>query len=87
MTAMPEKRCLFCYEALDEKETDFHKACSKKIFGKTIVALSTNPGLDLINFFELVVFSFLTGNKDMHLKNFSLFKNPELGYIPKRKWF
>jgi serine/threonine-protein kinase HipA len=28
--------------------------------------------LDVINFFELVVFSFLTGNNDMHLKNFSL---------------
>lgn len=29
-------------------------------------------GLDTINYFELVVFSFLTGNNDMHLKNFSL---------------
>lgn len=29
-------------------------------------------GIDLINFYELVVFCFLTGNADMHLKNFSL---------------
>jgi len=28
--------------------------------------------LDVINYFELVLFSFLTGNNDMHLKNFSL---------------
>lgn len=28
--------------------------------------------IDVINYFELVVFSFLTGNNDMHLKNFSL---------------
>jgi serine/threonine-protein kinase HipA len=31
-----------------------------------------NTTLDVINYFELVVFSFLTGNNDMHLKNFSL---------------
>jgi len=29
-------------------------------------------GLDVVNFFEQVLFSFLTGNADMHLKNFSL---------------
>jgi serine/threonine-protein kinase HipA len=27
------------------------------------------------------LFSFLTGNADMHFKNFSLIDNPELGYI------
>lgn len=39
---------------------------------KTILKYSVNPGLDVVNFFELVLFSFLTGNADMHLKNFSL---------------
>ncbi len=29
-------------------------------------------GLDVVNFFEQVLFSFLTGNADIHLKNFSL---------------
>ena len=48
--------------------------------GKALVKYSTTPGLDIINFFEQVVFCFLTGNNDMHLKNFSLFKNPESGY-------
>ena len=48
--------------------------------GKVLVKYSTTPGLDIVNFFEQVVFSFLTGNNDMHLKNFSLFKNPKLGY-------
>ena len=48
--------------------------------GKVLVKYSTTPGLDIVNFFEQVVFSFLTGNNDMHLKNFSLFKNPQLGY-------
>ncbi len=28
--------------------------------------------LDTLNFFELVLFCYLTGNNDMHLKNFSV---------------
>ena len=32
-----------------------------------------------MNFFELVLFSFLTGNADMHLKNFSILEQPGLG--------
>jgi serine/threonine-protein kinase HipA len=34
-----------------------------------------------VNFFELVLFSFLTGNADMHLKNFSLLEQPGLGMV------
>jgi serine/threonine-protein kinase HipA len=41
---------------------------------KAINKFSANPGLDLVNFYELLVFCFLTGNNDMHLKNFSLLK-------------
>jgi serine/threonine-protein kinase HipA len=29
-------------------------------------------GIDVVNFYELIVFCFITGNSDMHLKNFSL---------------
>ncbi|MCU0336802.1 MAG: HipA domain-containing protein [Sediminibacterium sp.] len=47
--------------------------------GKTIQRFSVNPGLDVVNFMELVVFSFLTGNADMHLKNFSLLEQPGVG--------
>lgn len=32
-----------------------------------------------MNFWEVVVFSWIVGNSDMHLKNFSLY-NPGLGY-------
>lgn len=46
---------------------------------KAIRKYSAMPGLDLVNFFELVVFSFVTGNADMHLKNFSLLDQPGLG--------
>jgi serine/threonine-protein kinase HipA len=42
---------------------------------------SVNPGLDVVNFFEQVLFSFITGNADMHLKNFSLLKQDDVGYV------
>lgn len=38
---------------------------------------SSSEGLDLSEFFFRIVFSFITGNSDMHLKNFSLI---ETGY-------
>ncbi|HEX9514273.1 MAG TPA: HipA domain-containing protein [Puia sp.] len=40
--------------------------------GKAFATYSDNPLLDLGYFFDLTVFSFLTGNNDMHLKNFSM---------------
>lgn len=42
--------------------------------GKIIRRYSSFPGNDLVNLFELVLFCFLTGNSDMHLKNFSLLR-------------
>ena len=40
--------------------------------GKIIKKYSSNPLFDCIRFFDVVLLSFLTGNADMHLKNFSL---------------
>ncbi len=48
---------------------------------KLIKRYSAHPGLDLINFYEVVLFSFITGNADMHLKNFSLIDQPEIGWV------
>lgn len=50
---------------------DKYRSSMEKI-GKHIALYSSRPGLDAIHFFELALFSFLTGNADMHLKNFSL---------------
>ncbi len=47
---------------------------------KAIYIGSSNPGLDVVTFFQQVLFSFLTGNADMHLKNFSLISQPGIGY-------
>jgi len=54
---------------------DKYKSSMEKI-GKTIDLYSSNTLLDKVLYFELVVFSFITGNNDMHLKNFSLIKGP-----------
>jgi serine/threonine-protein kinase HipA len=50
---------------------DKYRSSMEKV-GKCIAAYSTRPGLDLITFFETGLFCFLTGNTDMHLKNFAL---------------
>lgn len=50
---------------------DKYKSSMEKV-GKAISRYAENTQLDLVNFFELTVFSFLTGNNDMHLKNFSM---------------
>jgi len=50
---------------------DKYKSSMEKV-GKAIHAYSVNTLLDKLIFFELSVFSFLTGNNDMHLKNFSM---------------
>lgn len=65
---------------LTERLTEAKYRGSYEQIGKALVHYSANPGFDVINFFEQVVFCFLTGNNDMHLKNFSLFKDPEKGY-------
>lgn len=46
---------------------------------KTILKFSDQPGLDKINFFEICLFSYLVGNSDMHLKNFSMFTDINTG--------
>ena len=53
-------------EAFDKYRSSLEKV------GKALHAYSANTQLDKLFFFELCLFSFLTGNNDMHLKNFSM---------------
>lgn len=64
---------------LTQRLTEDKYRGSYEQIGKAIQRHSVTPGLDVVNFFELVLFSFLTGNADMHLKNFSLLEQPGLG--------
>ena len=66
---------------LTDKLTEDKYRGSHEQVAKAILKFSSTPGLDVINFFELVLFSFLTGNADMHLKNFSLIHNPADGPV------
>jgi len=50
---------------------DKYKSSMEKV-GKALHDYSNNTLLDKIFYFELAVFIFLTGNNDMHLKNFSM---------------
>lgn len=54
---------------------DKYKGSMEKI-GKALGQYSANPKLDQLFLFELTLFCFLTGNNDMHLKNFSMIKSP-----------
>jgi serine/threonine-protein kinase HipA len=66
---------------LTERLTEDKYKGSHEQVAKTILRFSANPILDVTNFYELVLFSFFTGNADMHLKNFSLLYKPNMGYV------
>jgi serine/threonine-protein kinase HipA len=66
---------------LTERLTEDKYQGSYEQIAKTIQKYSATPGLDVVNFIELLLFSFLTGNADMHLKNFSLLEQPGLGMV------
>jgi len=57
---------------LTERLTEQKYRGSMEQVGKAILKHTSNPLFDVIRFVEVTLFSFLTGNADMHLKNFSL---------------
>lgn len=66
---------------ISERSTaDKYKSSYEKI-AKLIKLHSSAPMLDLVNFWEVVVFSWITGNSDMHLKNFSLISRTPGQYV------
>lgn len=65
---------------LSERLTEYKYKGSYEQVAKLIKMHSSVPQLDLINFWEVVIFSWITGNADMHLKNFSLY-NIGMGHV------
>lgn len=57
--------------------TEYKYKSSYEQIAKTIVRYSSMPKLDLTNYMQLLLFCFVTGNNDMHLKNFSLYRPSE----------
>lgn len=70
-----EDMCQLTERLTEDKYKGSHEQIAKKI-----KEFSANPLYDLTRYFEVVLFTWLTGNSDMHLKNFSLLKDPQLGW-------
>lgn len=67
-----EDFCQLSGTMTENKYRGSHEQC-----GKIISRYSSQPGLDKVEFFTRIVHAFLTGNNDMHLKNFSLIHRPQ----------
>ena len=65
---------------LSERLTSDKYKSSYENIAKLIKRHSSTPQLDLVNYWEMVVFSWITGNSDMHLKNFSLLSKSKGSY-------
>ncbi len=59
---------------LTQHPTEYKYKGSYEQIGKTIMQYSDMPKLDLTNYMQQLLFCFVTGNNDMHLKNFSLYR-------------
>jgi serine/threonine-protein kinase HipA len=64
---------------LSERLTEDKYKGSHEQIAKLVLKYSSTPLLDVSNFYEQVLFSFFTGNSDMHLKNFSLLEKEGQG--------
>jgi serine/threonine-protein kinase HipA len=69
---------------LTETQTSDKYYSSVEKIGSALRRYSDTPGLDLQRLLELVLYSYLIGNSDMHLKNYSLLRDEdnELGLAP-----
>ena len=61
---------------LTDRLTEQKYRGSMEKVGKVVLRYCTNSVFDAIRLFEVSLFCFLTGNADMHLKNFSLLYRP-----------
>ena len=62
----------FCQ--LTDRRTSRKYYGSHEQISRALRRYSSSSGADVVRFFEVLLFSFLIGNSDMHLKNFSLLR-------------
>ena len=62
---------------LTERQTEHKYKSSYERIAKAILQYSSMPKMDVTNFFEIILFSWITGNNDMHLKKVSLYEPPD----------
>jgi serine/threonine-protein kinase HipA len=65
----------FCQ--ISERLTEDKYKGSVERIGKLLREHSIFPGLDISDLFERVLFNFIIGNSDMHLKSYSLIETPQ----------
>lgn len=65
---------------LSERPTEYKYKSSYEQVAKVIARYSATPVLDLMRYYELLLFCWLTGN-NMHLKNFFLYRPTNTGYV------
>jgi len=65
-----EDFCQLCGRLTEDKYNSSYEQCAK-----TIRQYSSRSGLDMSEFFLRLVFCFVVGNSDMHLKNFSIIED------------
>ncbi|MCF8241652.1 MAG: HipA domain-containing protein [Melioribacteraceae bacterium] len=58
------------------RNTKYNSSMEKVV--KIVDQFCTFPAIEKLKLFELTLFNFLTGNEDMHLKNFSLIRNEDI---------
>ena len=62
----------------ENKYQGSYEQCVKKVINK----FSNYKQLDIVEFYMRIIFSYLTLNSDMHLKNFSLIEQDEIKLSP-----
>lgn len=70
-----EDACQFTERLTEHKYRGSYEQVAKGIF-----KYAQNPLLETVKFYQQVIVSFLIGNNDMHLKNFSLIANDNIHY-------
>ncbi|RFN60340.1 HipA domain-containing protein [Marixanthomonas ophiurae] len=70
-----EDACQFTERLTEHKYRGSHEQIAKGI-----IAYTENPLLEVVKFYQQVIVSFLLGNSDMHLKNFSLLALKDSNY-------
>lgn len=76
-TSKGEKIAMEDFCQLTERQTEYKYKSSYEAIGKAILRYSSVPKMDLTNFMEVLLFSWIVGNNDMHLKNISLYEPKE----------
>jgi serine/threonine-protein kinase HipA len=70
-----EDSCQLSLRLTEDKYKGSYEQC-----GKIVAKHSSRAGIDLAEYFSLLLFSFAAGNSDLHLKNVSLYR-PSAGWI------